>query len=734
MAQLISGEAYSLCEIFCGENDKIIIPDLQRDYCWGNPISNNSEDSLASSFIDSILRLEKSQEITMGLIYGYYDKELTPYHLQLCDGQQRLTTLFLIIGVINRMLPGNEYRDLLISDFELNEDDKEPHLLYGIRESSLYFLSDLTVHYFLKDSLSVEELRKQPWFLKSYDDDPTIASIIRALKTIECKLKGYKELELLGDFLIHKLKFLFYDMENRQNGEETFVVINTTGEPLTANQNLKPQIMMANTSYCRCSDDSQNEVFDAAHDWEFMETWFWKHRRKNEHDTSTEGMLAFLHCIRILESGDESSWHKNYDISNDKFPLSISMNTIWKWFCAYKRMYETDNSRLFTPKVVYSESQSHYTQKELYAILPTMVYCAKYPNTSENNIQRVYHILCNMARYRNVYRSSQNEAMNVPAYRMCQLIKSLPGEDILGLLELSKFDVEEEKSKLTFIKTTAVDEEQRGLIEVLFAEAEDFNIYDGQIQTLVRWSNGNYNRLSELFNTIKKLWINVTSRNKLRQALLAYGIDGYPMSTGTANLTLCSKTEWRKLFEHEGKSIQSFIQSFIKERSLDSIIKSNIDGDSPYNPLIQNIEYLDFAQDHKIRVYAQSVIEVMAKTRANGNYKLFHNGEVFEKTLVNMDSWCGFGIWSDGNVSVFYSISSKYNITLDMNIENDGYRIISWLDRAPKKKSVRPSILKDLGFDYVEGVWSLPIITSPKQAKEKFSYITYELDKKMMDI
>lgn len=230
------------------------------------------------------------------------------------------------------------------------------------------------------------------------------------------------------------------------------------------------------------------------------------------------------------------------------------------------------------------------------------------------------------------------------------------------------------------------------------------------------------------------MWINVTSRNKLRQALLAYGIDGYPMSTGTANLTLCSKTEWRKLFEHEGKSILSFIQSFIKERSLDSIIKSNIDGDSPYNPLIQNIEYLDFAQDHKIRVYAQSVIEVMAKTRANGNYKLFHNGEVFEKTLVNMDSWCGFGIWSDGNVSVFYSISSKYNITLDMNIENDGYRIISWLDRAPKKKSVRPSILKDLGFDYVEGVWSLPIITSPKQAKEKFSYITYELDKKMMDI
>ncbi len=733
MAQLISGKVYSLCEIFCGENDKIIIPDLQRDYCWGNPISNNSEDSLASSFIDSILRLEKSQEITMGLIYGYYDKELTPYHLQLCDGQQRLTTLFLIIGVINRMLPGNEYRDLLISDFELNEDDKEPHLLYGIRESSLYFLSDLTVHYFLKDSLSVEELGKQPWFLRSYDDDPTIGSIIRALKTIECKLKGYKELELLGDFLIHKLKFLFYDMGNRQNGEETFVVINTTGEPLTANQNLKPQIMMANPSYSRCSSENHTIVFDAAHDWEIMETWFWKHRRKNEYDTSTEGMLAFLHCVRILESRDESSWHKNYEISNDKFPLSIPMNTIWRWFCAYKRMYETDYNCLFTPKVVYPESQSHYTQKELYAILPTMVYCAKYPDASENNIQRVFHILCNMARYRNVYRSSQNEAMNVPAYRMCELIKSLPGEDILGLLELSKFDIEEEKSKLTFIQTTAVDEEQRGLIEVLFAEAEDFNIYDGQIQTLVTWSNGSYNRLSELFNTIKKLWINVASRNKLRQALLAYGIDGYPMSTGTANRTLCSKTEWRTLFEQEGERIQSFIQSFIEERSLDSIIENNIDRNSLYSPLIQNIDYLNFAQDHKIRVHAQNVIEVMAKTRASGNYKLLHNGEVFEKNLVNLNSWCGLSIWSNGNVSVFYTISFKYNITVDMNIENDGYRIIAWLDRSPKKQSVRLDILKDLGFDCIEEVWSLPIIASSKEAKEKLLYITNKLDEKMMN-
>ena len=32
MAQLESGKPHSLKEIFCGENDKIIVPDLQRDF------------------------------------------------------------------------------------------------------------------------------------------------------------------------------------------------------------------------------------------------------------------------------------------------------------------------------------------------------------------------------------------------------------------------------------------------------------------------------------------------------------------------------------------------------------------------------------------------------------------------------------------------------------------------------------------------------------------------------
>lgn len=134
-----SGEKYNLQTLFTGEdNEKIIIPDLQRDYCWG------TTGTLVDDFIASLIEHFKhhpKENLLMGLIYGYYEDE-RPY-LQLCDGQQRLTTLYVLIGLICRLTGENKFRNLLISKFELEEDDKEPRLLYAIRNSSLYFMSDL---------------------------------------------------------------------------------------------------------------------------------------------------------------------------------------------------------------------------------------------------------------------------------------------------------------------------------------------------------------------------------------------------------------------------------------------------------------------------------------------------------------------------------------------------------------------------------------------------------------
>ena len=109
---LDSGETYSLEQIFVnGTNGKMVIPDLQRDYCWGgkgtlvtdfvNNIKKHFEECRENNkdrknecltCINTECRTKAANSLMMGLLYGYYEENRP--NLQLCDGQQRLTTLY----------------------------------------------------------------------------------------------------------------------------------------------------------------------------------------------------------------------------------------------------------------------------------------------------------------------------------------------------------------------------------------------------------------------------------------------------------------------------------------------------------------------------------------------------------------------------------------------------------------------------------------------------------------
>lgn len=324
----ITGETYTLAELFSGER-QIIIPDLQRDYCWGsssNKKASGETGELVLDFIDNLFTqygLKDKAALNLGLIYGY---EVPADHIQLCDGQQRLTTLFLLLGMVNKYT--GKFRQYLISDFEYKYDDKEPYLKYAIRESSLYFLSDLVCQFFISNSSKVAEIKDADWYFADYDLDPSIKSMIAALEIIGKKLDG-KATEWLtdfGDWLVNKLTFLYFDMETRKNGEETFVIINTTGEPLSATQNLKPLVLKA---------DINKEIEDAAEKWEEIETWFWKKRIvENGNDTADAGFAEFLRWITIvymsnrgMDVGDILQGKRNCDFPYNDISVMEMKNT-----------------------------------------------------------------------------------------------------------------------------------------------------------------------------------------------------------------------------------------------------------------------------------------------------------------------------------------------------------------------------------------------------------------------
>ena len=556
-----TGMEYCLGYIFNGEN-KIIIPDLQRDYCWGDKAG------LVENFTDNLIELfvkDKSQHITMGLIYGY---EEPSHYLQLCDGQQRLTTLFLLLGLLNKQTE-NSFEQYITDTIR-----KEPRLQYAIRENTLYFLFDLAGNFFTGDNttLNVEDIRKQLWYFKDYDVDPSIQSILKALTIIDKQLenKDIKDkYKTFGEFLIDKVFFLYYDMENRRNGEETFVIINTTGEPLTATENLKPLILS------KITDNGKQQA--ASEDWENWEDFFWQNRGKN--DTADIGLKEFFRWVVLLQFdiiNDNKAAFQNIVESMPSTELrKLDLETVKKYFSIITFLFD---KKLIDEFDSYLSPQEQNGQITLFKILPVIEYIARFRKEGIENIKRVIRFFFNLSRIDNV-----RKAISEQLPEALRIIKKLPNADIISLLEfkdeISKtLLTDEEEFKLTLYKTIG---KERVSYEERFWNAEDHSIWKGEIKPLLQWSctGGLLNidkfdvkSFDEYYKTFLHLFhdeCNYAELDITRRALLTIlPSDNYPkIFRGYTNYSFCREYEdWKTLIYENDKEFKSFLD-ILKDKS-----------------------------------------------------------------------------------------------------------------------------------------------------------------------
>lgn len=364
MKRLESGRSYCLADIFKGDR-KIMIPDMQRDYCWAKTIGENTGKSLVEMFLETIINsAEKGEDIRMGIFYAY---EYPQDSIQLCDGQQRLTTLYLILavcyklGIRNVGLRENDLKDILMSLEEYEKDDHEPRLQYAIRESTLYFLKDLVYEFFFKDSGNWEILSSD-WYSMEYNDDPSINNIIEAIKSIHKLLKDKDtgELQKIADFVVDKMWFLFFDMKNRRYGEEQFVLINTTGRNLTATENLKPLYIGEICKSTNYTDTENKDITRYAMMWEEWEDWIWSCRDKKEGALTAEYVVdeQFRNILLwkyIIDNVTEHNLHTDDD-SEVRRAINNSILTFKEFDSAADAMAEMDDLSVFIDSIKWLES------------------------------------------------------------------------------------------------------------------------------------------------------------------------------------------------------------------------------------------------------------------------------------------------------------------------------------------------------------------------------------------
>ena len=235
----MSNEMYSFEDILTtgirGKNgsmtsiNKIVIPKIQRSYAQGR----KNEQNVRTSFIKSLLDcLESKRTMDLGFVYGSLDTNQNSKDFLLLDGQQRLTTLYLLYWYISK-------RECDVLPMFLRK------FVYETRHTSSDFLQkictqsiDLNCN---PQKTPSEVIKSNKWFTIAYEEDPTIDAMLRMLDFID---EQYKSRNCTGIYNnLRNLVCYVLVLENFGLSDDLYIKMNARGLYLVPFENFKADLI-----------------------------------------------------------------------------------------------------------------------------------------------------------------------------------------------------------------------------------------------------------------------------------------------------------------------------------------------------------------------------------------------------------------------------------------------------------------------------------------------------------
>ena len=271
------------------------IPIIQRDYAQGRQSSEIKR--IRKQFLDVLYNalIDDSSPIQLDFVYGSIEKEkLVPL-----DGQQRLTTLFLLHWYIAR------HEKIVTSDLDFLR-----RFSYHTRYSSerfCIFLNDLEEFELNEVSLVSEYITDQYAFIRSWQNDPTVSSMLVMLDNIHDKFKNTTGLwDSLVNMQQPAISFYFLSLDDLQTTDTLYVKMNSRGKPLTEFEHFKSFFQSVVKKICGDKMlDSIAQKFDGV--WTDL---FWKFRGDN--DIIDEEFIRYFRFVSEI-----LSWKNGIEILID---------------------------------------------------------------------------------------------------------------------------------------------------------------------------------------------------------------------------------------------------------------------------------------------------------------------------------------------------------------------------------------------------------------------------------
>ncbi len=316
------------------KENKIEIPIIQRDYAQGR----EGKEYLRQTFLESLKQaLDENEVLKLDFVYGSAENGA----LQPLDGQQRLTTLWLLHWYM-AMRAGKLH--------EAGETLKK--FTYETRISSREFCEELCKSENFKSfdgNNIVSYITSQTWFYSSWKQDPTIQSMLRMLGGTQKEGKGGKDIpdgieEVFGESSAFEkywdklesdnapIVFYYLPLKDFGLSDDLYIKMNARGKQLTNFENFKADLVgyiqekaNENETWEKFLQSENNVGIPIKLDTEWTDI-FW--RNKTDDGRIDEIYFAFLnryflhYAIANLDVNEKSSIWKLYDNDSGNSALS----------------------------------------------------------------------------------------------------------------------------------------------------------------------------------------------------------------------------------------------------------------------------------------------------------------------------------------------------------------------------------------------------------------------------
>lgn len=675
-------------------HEYIRVPMIQRDYAQGR----SAETEVREEFLETLKEaLRKSADdpslpLNLDFIYGSVEGEEESRFLPL-DGQQRLTTLFLL----HWYLAWKDDQWDVFEQFFLF--DGKSRFAYSVRPSSNEFFDQFVSYH---PSLSPENvtdlavmITDQPWYFRSWRLDPTIQSVLHMLDAIHDK---FRELDGLFARLLDEnqpaITFQLLDLENFGLSDDLYIKMNARGKPLTAFETFKARYeQMLATQQQEVTFSIGEQTFGTA-DYvarRLDTTWadlFWKHRNTESDLYDDAFMNVFRTVMLVTRQPDHNEYIDDVNILRSGVP---SYTTIYSrgWLDEHFTIslihlldsWSGDNGKLnhllpnnryfneesFFQKIVSDGANLLYT--EIVQIAAYSAFIVKHrPSVDSNAFQEWMRIIFNLAISTDYNRTSDLQRSIRGLDEMLEISGDIQAHFVRTEKPASGFSAQqiaEEKLKAELI---LADDGWRTLID----RAEGHGYFRGQIEFLLdfsgaiaarkisdpeQWDAKKHFTVQENFLKYLCLAEKMFSAEGLmdlgeyrwQRALLSVGDYLLPKGRNVSFLVNSATDEasWKRLLRGARELIdkRKFLQRLWDSLSpgdeiscqLDKIIETSQPIDSWRNAFVNCPEAIGFCGKKNIRINGTDTIYLLKRMQMNGYHAELFTFCLYENKLKNLD-------------------------------------------------------------------------------------------------